>query len=485
MHVTLYRARTALMRCFALAACFALVWSPVRGQTRPRTQPTPTPTVGPLRLLAGAIEALSRRVSPSVVQVQVTSLGSSGGPGGAGVLERQRVIGAGVIVDSTGYIITNAHVVSGAERVRVALTVAPAAEGVGGGRPLVGPILEARVVGFDVETDVAVLKVDSTGLSALPFGDSDRLRKGELVFAFGSPAGLANSVTMGVVSSVAREVAPDRPVVYIQTDAPINPGNSGGPLVDADGALIGINNFILSQSGGSEGLGFAIPSGIVQFVYREIRARGHVRRGIIGIRAVEITPTLAAGLGLARNWGLVLEDVAPGGPAEASGLTIGDVVVALNGRPVASLAEFVANLTLRNVGRTVRLDVLRGTQRLTLEVPVVQREDSLDRLRATVDPEHNLVRRLGIMALDVDTTMAGIIPGLRRPYGVLVVARALYAGTVESGLGPGDVIHSLNRARITSLAGLRSALRDLKTGDAVVLQIERDGAFHYLTFEME
>jgi serine protease Do len=471
-------ARSAI-RCFTLAA--AMLGAPaLHGQARQRGEPAP----GLLRQLGGAIEALSRRVSPAVVQVQVTSLGASG-PGGAGVLERQRIIGAGVVVDSSGFIITNAHVVSGAERVRVALTVAPSAEGTAGGRPLIGPVLEARIVGLDAETDVAVLKVDSTGLPAMPFGDSDRLRKGELVFAFGSPAGLANSVTMGVVSSVAREIDPERPVVYIQTDAPINPGNSGGPLVDADGALIGINNFILSQSGGSEGLGFAIPAGIVQFVYRELRARGHVNRGIIGIRAVEITPTLATGLGLARSWGLVLEDVAPGGPAEMSGLAIGDVVVALNGRPVASLAEFVSNLTLRNVGRTVQLDVLRGSRRLTLTIPVVQREDSLDRLRATVDPERNLVRRLGIMGVAVDSTVPGAIPVLRLPSGVLVVARAVYAGTVESGLVPGDVIHSLNRTPIRSLADLRSAVREVKVGDSVVLQIERQGGLHYLAFDME
>jgi serine protease Do len=463
----------------SVVAGIALLVTPLVGQAKPRGDALPS-----LRQFGNAIEALARRVSPSVVQILVTSLGPSGAPRGAGVLERQRIIGSGVIVDPAGYIITNAHVVNGAERVRVALTVGTTAAGPSG-RALVGPILAARVVGYDVETDIAVLKVDTTGLTAMPFGDSDRLRKGELVFAFGSPAGLANTVTMGVVSSVAREIDPQRPVVFIQTDAPINPGNSGGPLADADGALVGINNFILSKSGGSEGLGFAIPSGIVQFVYRQLRARGQVHRGIIGIRATEITPELAEGLGLARTWGLLLEDVAPGGPAESSGLAIGDVVTAMNGQPVGSLAEFVSTLTLRNVGKTVRLDVLRGTHALSLEIPVQERRDSLDRLMSAVDPEKNLVRRIGIIGVAIDAPTAGVVPGLRLPSGVIVVALAGYAGSIESGLVPGDVIHSVNRTRVTTLDDLRSALRDIKVGNAAVLQIERQGVFKFLQFEIE
>jgi serine protease Do len=474
------RSSAVAVRLPAIAACVALLAAPLAGQARPKSEPATTS----LRQFGNAVEALARRVSPSVVQVLVTAIGSGRGPERTGILERQRVIGSGVIVDSGGFVVTNAHVVSGAQRVRVALTVGPAAEGAGA-RPLMGPVVDARVVGVDVETDIAVLKVDTTGLAAMPFGDSDRLHKGELVFAFGSPVGLANSVTMGVISAVAREIEPERPVVYIQTDATINPGNSGGPLVDADGALVGINTFILSQSGGSEGLGFAIPSDIVQFVYRELRTKGRVHRGIIGIKAQEITPVLATGLGLSRNWGLLLADVAPGGPAEASGLAIGDVVMALNGQRVGSLAEFVANLTLRNVGRTVRLDVQRGAQHLALDIPVVERRDSLDRLMAIVDPEKNLVRRIGIVGFPIDATVVGLIPGLRLPSGVLVLAQARYAGSAESGAMPGDVIHALNRAPVTSLADLRSAVRDLKAGDAAVLQIERQGVFQFLPFEIE
>ena len=464
----------------AVAVATVLLAAPLAGQARGRAEPAPST----LRQFDAAIEALAQRVSPSVVQVVVAALGSgSSSAERPGVVERTRVIGSGVILDSAGFIVTNAHVVSGAARVRVVFTAASGAEG--SARPPTGLTREARLVGVDNETDLALLKVDTTGLPALRFGDSDHLRKGQLVFAFGSPVGLTNSVTMGVVSSVAREVDANRPVVFIQTDASINPGNSGGALVDADGMLVGVNTLILSQSGGSEGLGFAIPSGIVELVYHQLRASGRVHRGIIGVRADEITPTLAGGLGLARDWGLVLEDVAPGSPAGLAGLAIGDVVVSLNGRPVSGLAEFITDLTLRNLGRTAHLEIVRGTQTLKVDVPVVERPDNLDRLVGTLDPEKNLVRKIGILGVTVDASVSSTLPPLRQTSGVLVVARALYAGTIETGLAAGDVIHAVNGTPVASLDELRNALRDLKTGAAAVLQIERQGAYMFLPFEID
>jgi serine protease Do len=468
-----------LVQSFVGVSCAVLLLAPTAlpGQGRPRREAG----VGPLRQLDDAIESLVRRVSPSVVQVLVTAVGSAESPGRVGVLQQEQVIGSGVIVDSGGFIATNAHVVRGAERVRVVLAESGEAEGA---RPLPGPVLGARVIGVDKATDLALLKVDTTGLPALPFGDAARLRKGEVVFAIGSPAGLTNSVTMGVVSSVAREVDPDHPLVYIQTDAPINPGNSGGALVDADGTLVGLNTFILSEGGGSEGLGFAIPSGIVRFAVAQLRGYGHVHRRVIGIEAQEITPTVAKGLGLARDWGVIVSDVAPGGPAADAGLHIGDIVVGLNGRPLGSLAELVTAATMRSDAQPVTLDVVRGPQRLSLAVPAVEERDSLDRLLGSVDPEKNLVRRIGIVGVPIDTVNAGFMPGLRVPSGVLVLARAPYAGGVESGLAVGDVIHSINTVPIGTLADLRTALRRFQAGDPVVLQIERQGRFTFLGFEI-
>ena len=175
-------------------------------------------------------------------------------------------------------------------------------------------ILPARVVGVSREIDLALLKIDNlpAKLAALPVASYRNLRQGEVVLAFGSPEGLRNTVTLGVISSVARQTDPDSPMVYIQTDAPINPGNSGGPLVNVDGAVVGVNTFILSQSGGNEGLGFAIPSSVVSVAYRQLRKFGHVHRVEIGIGVQTITPVLAAAMNLPRSYGVIISDVAPG-----------------------------------------------------------------------------------------------------------------------------------------------------------------------------
>src|SRR5713226_8759813 len=215
-----------------------------------------------LRKLNESAAALVKKVSPSVVQILVTGYGplEEGEKGNASsVIGRQRAIGSGFVVDSSGYIMTNAHVVNGAQRVQVVLP--PAIE-----LPLRAAlstrttVVPARIVGVARDIDLALIKVDAEKLPALPLADYRKLGQGELVFAFGSPEGLRNSVTMGVVSAVARQIDADSPLVYIQTDTAINPGNSGGPLVNVNGEVVGVNTFILSQSGGNEGLGFAIPS---------------------------------------------------------------------------------------------------------------------------------------------------------------------------------------------------------------------------------
>jgi serine protease Do len=246
--------------------------------------------------LSRDLQALSERVKPAVVQVLITGYAPADGQ-----LVKQRASGSGVILDSDGYVITNAHVVQGARRVQVAL--AGLASGPPGARSILkapGRVVGAVVVGTDLETDLAVLKIDEKGLPVLTFGDSEALRPGELVLAFGSPLGLENSVTLGVVSAVARQVRPEDRMIYVQTDASINPGNSGGPLVDVEGRVVGINTFIYSQSGGSEGIGFAAPSNIVRNVFDQIRRTGRVHRGEIGVRVQTVTPTLAAGWGCAR-----------------------------------------------------------------------------------------------------------------------------------------------------------------------------------------
>jgi serine protease Do len=449
------------------------------------TRPEAPPAV--LQQLNSALEELTNRISPAVVQVLVTGYGpvEDGNRNETALIARQHALGSGVIVDPDGYIMTNAHVVEGAQRIHVALPM-PSIDSPSQLEP-VGKqrIVDARLIGIHKETDLALLKIDQTGLPTLSLGAARPVHQGQLVFAMGSPEGLQNSVTMGVVSSVGRQPDPARPMVYIQTDAPINPGNSGGPLVDTDGYVVGINTFILSQGGGSEGLGFAIPARVVDFVYHSLRKYGHVHRVEIKAGAQEITPSLAEGLGLSRTWGVIVDDVTPGGPADSAGLKVQDIVLRADDRPVNTLPAFTATLYLHPLDRVLKLEVLRGKDTITLNVPVLEMKDPMDALTTMVDSQHNLVPRLGILALDLNDQLRSMVGELRNPTGVIVVARAAELISPETGLRTGDVIHSLNGRPVESVEQLRAATRQITPGQAVALQVERDGGLLYLAFEME
>jgi serine protease Do len=449
--------------------------------TRP-AEPSPV-----LQQLNSAIELLTARISPAVVQILVTGYGTvdENSRGQTALITREQAIGSGVVVDPDGYIMTNAHVVEGAQRIHVALPMASVdfpdqIAPVGKQR-----IVEARLIGLHKETDLALIKIEESGLPTLSLGSRRPVHQGELVFAMGSPEGLENSVTMGVVSSVARQADPNRPMVYIQTDAPINPGNSGGPLVDSDGYVVGINTFILSSAGGSEGLGFAIPARIVQFVYESLRKYGHVHRIEVKAGAQTITDNLAKGLGLAQSWGVVIDDVIPGGPAEAGGLQIGDIVVRADGRPIGTLPAFTAALYLHPLDESLKLEVLRGTERKTLYIAALEMKDAMDALPNLANTRENLISRLGILALTLDDRLRSMLGTLRISTGVVVVGRVANFMSAATGLEPGDVIHSVNQTAIDSLSSLRTALSQIKPHDSVVLQVERAEGLRWLPFEME
>jgi len=388
-------------------------------------------------------------------------------------------------VSADGYILTNAHVVRGGRRFLVVLP-RPAAQGVPA-RSALAPVsqeLGATLVGLDDETDLAVLKVPLERLPFAHFGDSDSLQSGQVVLAFGSPLGLARSVTMGVVSAVGRQLREEDRMIYIQTDTPINPGNSGGPLVNDDGAVIGINTLILSQSGGNEGIGFAAPGNIARFVYEQIRANGRVRRGTIGVFGQTITPVLAQGLSLSRDWGAILADVDPDGPAGKAGLRVGDVINTVDGKPIENGRQLDVTLYRRRVGDSVSVSVTREQQTVNLRIPIVERHDEGDRFRAMVTPDQNLVARLGILALDLTPELAQRIPGIRAAHGVVVAAAANDAA--DGGwLQPGDVIYGINGAPTPSTAELRRILAQIPPGGAVVVQIGRQGQLRFATENVE
>jgi len=477
------RLRVATYKPIILMSVWFLASGSVAGQT-PQNASRPDA----LHQLNESVEALVQRVSPSVVQILVTGYSSTERAQRGEtdlVIGRERAIGSGVIVDSEGYILTNAHVLNGAEKIEVIVPPQPMA-GVPANQvqDMQGKSFQARKVGVSREIDLAVIKIEAHGLPALTVRGTTQAKQGELVFAFGSPEGLRNTVTMGVVSAIARQPDPDSPLVYIQTDAPINPGNSGGPLVNTDGELLGINTFILTTSGGNQGLGFAIPAGVLAFAYPQLLKYGHIHQPEMGAIIQTITPELAAGLQLQRDFGIIVSDVSPGGPADTAGLRIQDIILSVDGTPTGSLPLFTHSLYMHGSGERARVEVLRGSQRLQLNISLIERPHKEDSLIDIADPEKNAVRRLGIIGIELNLQLAQSLPELRIPTGVIVAAMTEGDASKDIPLQTGDVIHGLNGTPITTLAGLREALAKVKTGDAVALQLERLGQLIYVSFTL-
>jgi len=472
-------------KCSPIAArlCLALcaLVSGAQAQTAEKKNAIPQ-----LDQFSSSVQALAARVSPSVVRILVTRYGPQEESGRTSVVVgRQQSVGSGVIVDADGYIMTNAHVVEGAQRIRVNL--------VPKGDQTIPSVLvhshaapqDATLVGVFKEGDLALLKINATGLPALAFADYGSLRQGQVVFAFGSPEGLQNSMSMGIVSSIARQPDPDSPMLYIQTDAPINPGNSGGPLIDTAGEVVGLDTLIVSQSGGNEGIGFAVPSMLVRWVFEQLRKYGHVHRPVIGVGLQTITPLLAAALKLPRDSGVVVSDVLPGGPAESAGLKVNDVLLSVDGRPLDSVPALMGVSFEHRSGEHLKLQVLRGDQELPLDIAPAEEQHQADRLADVADPAKSLIPKLGILGVAVDKQTAAMVGELRDASGVIVAARVVDPRAIDTGLQAGDVIHEINRNFVLTVDALRSEVARLKRGDPVALLIERGRKLLYVAFEME
>jgi len=448
----------------------------------------PVPYPDALERMNDAIDALTRKVWPSVVQIMVSSYGAArekdGGDETTVVLGRQESIGSGFVIDADGYIVTNAHVVANAQRIQLLLPPEKADGSLATALTAKLRTVPARIVGLSSELDLALLKVDDLKLPALPLATYSQVRQGETVFAFGSPSGLRHTLTHGLVSAVARQVDPDSPLIYIQTDAPINPGNSGGPLVNIRGEVVGVNTFILSPSGGSDGLSFAIPSATIRTAVRHFRQYGQLRRQEIGMSLQTITPVMAGSLGLSRDYGLIVSDVWPNGPAEAAGLRVGDILVSVDGLPAENLPTVNYNFRLRESTDPVKLVVLRGTTNFPLSITPVEQKSGLDSVANLADVEKSRVADLGILGVEIDPRMVDAASGLREPYGIVVAARAAGARS-EIPLLPRDVIRSLNNKKIYTLNQLRTTVQELERGSPVTLQVQRDGRLMFLSFTLE
>nr|HEV7954450.1 trypsin-like peptidase domain-containing protein [Candidatus Acidoferrales bacterium] len=446
------------------------------------------PSTDPLHQLNSSVETLIKKISPSVVQIAVTGYSTveENSRGSADItVGRQRVIGSGFVVDATGFIITNAHVVNGAEHILVNLPATTTDSTPSSSLASRANVVPGHVVGTAPELDLAVIKLDGPAkLVALPLAHYSELVQGQLVFAFGSPQGLPNSVTMGIVSATARQTNPDSLMAYIQTDAPINPGNSGGPLVNVDGEVVGVNTFILTQGGGNEGLNFAIPSAIVRLAFQQIQQYGHVHRGEIGISVQSISPQLATALKLPQNSGVIVSDVAPGSSALASGIKIQDIIASVDGKPVTSVPYFGFQMMTHGPGDSVHMEILRGTTGLVFDIPVKQSPHQIDQLASLADPQKSLVRPLGILGIEISPALAAEITDLRDPYGILVAARSA-GSTSEVPLVTGDVIRTLDGVPMKTLDQLRAALSAIKPGVPSAFQIQRDGGLLYITFTLD
>ena len=457
------------MRMLIVSSLLAAVCVPAVSAQQP---PPRRGSIATLTDLSASLEDLAQRVSPCVVQIFVTAYAPQDEQAeGASEPAIEHTSGSGVILDPDGYIVTNTHVVENATKLEVQIRK--------------GRMMPARLVAADHDTDLAVVKVDATGLPTLMFGDSDALKPGQLVLAFGSPLGLESTVTMGVVSAVARQLEADDPMVYIQTDAPINPGNSGGALVDTEGRLVGVNTLIYSQSGGSEGIGFAAPSNIVRNVFTQIKKDGRVRRGEIGVTPETLTPVMAEALGIDERAGVILADVDEDGPSGKAGLRPGDVVLSVDGRPVENARHLRVTVFTRPIGDTVKLSIVRGAERRTVSVPIVERDEDIAELERAAAGHTESIASLAVRVVDVTATVAEALGNLRSKSGAVVVSVSAEAPYSAQGrLEEADVIHGLNGRSVTNVAELKRLAGSLKPGAAVALQIERDGQLQFIAFRV-
>jgi serine protease Do len=433
----------------------------------------------PLDDFSQTVQRLIRDVSPAVVDVVVQSFGGAEteSNGRANTVSHQTREATGVLISADGYLVTSAHVVRTAQRIQIRFGDSPA--GPQGNTIRRAPV-QAEIVGIDQETDLAVLKIPGAGWNFLPFADSSKLHQGEVVFAVGNPRGLENSVSMGIVSAAERMLDPDSNQAFIQTDAPINPGNSGGPLVNTRGQVAGINTFIVSSSGGNEGLGFAIPSNLVKEICAQLKRYGRVRRGELGVVVRSVTPTLAKALSLPQESGVLIQDVTPGKAAAEAGVQINDIVVRVKGRSVTNLRQFSNNLFRSEIGEKLELEVLRDSARIKLEVALQEPNRDGDTLLDQVKERAVPVSRIGILAVPLDSETAPLISEPRHEAGTIVAARLQTSFIFQEELEPGDVIFGINGQPAGSIDALKGLVNGLPEGSPLVVQVQRQGVLRYL-----
>jgi serine protease Do len=396
------------------------------------------------------------------------------GPNGPGMPREPREhrgggMGSGVIVSADGYIVTNNHVVEGATAVTVTLPDK---------RDFTG-----RVVGADPKTDLAVVKIDGVNLPSAPWGDATALQVGEYVLAVGNPFGLNSTVTLGIVSALGRgRMGITQYEDFIQTDAAINPGNSGGALVNANGELVGINTAIYSQTGGYQGVGFAVPSSMAKPVVESLIKSGKVVRGYLGIGIQDVTPDLAKAFDLPKNGGVLVSDVVDGGPAEQGGLKQGDVITMFNGLPVDDPADLQRKVARTPVGSAVPLHLIRNGKPVDVKVTVGEQADATKIAKAESADMNAALAGVEVQPLDRETAKELGVKGAAQ--GVVVTAVDSDSPANQAGLRRGDVIREINRQPVRSVKDYEQIGSSLKKDQNALLLIERRGSSLFLTVKI-
>ena len=379
--------------------------------------------------------------------------GGGGGGGGRGF--RQQSLGSGFIIDRDGTILTNNHVVENGQKITVKLQD--------------GREFEAKVVGKDAKTDIAIIKIDAKGdLPVAALGDSDKLEVGEWVVAIGNPFGLESTVTSGIVSAKGRHIGAGPYDNFIQTDASINPGNSGGPLINLRGEVVGINTAIFSQSGGNIGIGFATPINSAKDIIPELKSKGKVTRGWLGVSIQSVTPDIASSLGLERSRGALVADVLKEGPAERAGLKVGDVIVEFDGTEIKDSSDLPAIVARTRPGKQVNVKVLRDKKETNIPVTITELKE--EEVVASAKEKGDL----GLTVQKVTPEMADNLQ-LGRATGVVITAVEPGSAAEEAGLQQGDVIVEVDRKPVRDIPDFRKAVAGAKKGQRILFLVRREG----------
>ena len=384
--------------------------------------------------------------------------------------QESQSLGSGFIISTDGYIMTNAHVVDSADKITVRLTDKRE--------------FSAKVIGADKRTDVALLKIEATGLPKVIVGDPDKLKVGEWVVAIGSPFGFDSSVTAGIVSAKGRSLPQENFVPFIQTDVAVNPGNSGGPLFNMNGEVVGINSQIYTRSGGSMGLSFAIPIDVATQVTNQLRASGKVTRGRIGVMIQELTRELAESFGLSKPVGALISNVEKDGPADKAGIEASDVILKFDGKPVDSSGDLPRIVAATKPGSKVVIELWRKgeTRRITVEVAEMPEDGKLARTaKKLADDVAEMISRLGIAVIELTREQLQEL----QIKGGLLVEEVNGSAARAAGLQQGDVLLAIGNMPIHSLSQFNEILKQVPKGKNVALLVRRGNAASYIAIRLD